>query len=41
MPKVKLSLPTLQYLLSFVIALAIISFVFKMLPARYTQYFRW
>ena len=41
MAKVKLSLPSPQYLLNIVIALAIIAFVFKMLPARYTQYFRW
>lgn len=41
MAKVKIGLPTGQYVLNLIIALAILSFVFKMLPARYTQYFRW
>jgi len=36
----KLSLPTGQYILNLVIALAILTFVFKMLPVRYTQYFK-
>lgn len=38
---VKFTLPTGQYLLSLIIALAIVSFVMKMLPIRYTQYFKW
>ena len=37
----KLTFPTPQYLLSLIIALAIISFAMKMLPIRYTQYFKW
>ncbi len=41
MAKVKFGLPSGQFLLNIVIALAIIAFVAKMLPARYTQYFKW
>jgi len=40
MAKVKIGLPTGQYILNLVIALAILTFVFKMLPVRYTQYFK-
>ena len=41
MAKVKVGLPSPQYLLNIIIALAIIAFVMKMLPVRYTQYFKW
>ncbi|MBA7496436.1 hypothetical protein ES702_07044 [subsurface metagenome] len=41
MAKVKIGLPSPQYLLNIVIALAILAFVMKMLPVRYTQYFKW
>lgn len=40
MAKVKVGLPSINYFLSLLIALAILSFVFKMLPSRYTQYFK-
>ncbi len=41
MAKVKFGLPSAQFILNIVITLAILSFAFKMLPARYTQYFKW
>ena len=41
MAKVKIGLPSTQFVLNFVIALAIIAFVAKLLPVRYTQYFKW
>ncbi len=37
----KFTFPTAQYLLSLIVALAIVSFAMKMLPVRYTQYFKW
>ncbi len=40
MAKVKIGLPSAQFMLNIVITLAILTFVFKMLPVRYTQYFK-
>ncbi len=41
MGKLKVGLPNAQYLINILIAMAIIAFVFKMLPDKYTSWFRW
>ena len=42
MAKIKVGLPSPQYLLNIVIALAIIAFVLRsFIPDRYAQWFRW
>lgn len=42
MAKTKLAVPSLQYVLNILIALAIIGFIFRsFVPERYSQWFRW
>jgi len=42
MAKIKVGLPSPQYILNILIALAIIGFVLRsFVPERYSQWFRW
>ena len=42
MARIKVGVPSPQYILNILIALAIIGFIFRsFVPERYAQYFRW